>query len=180
MDQAPVIGKTNSIPAALLVGLAAAILFMALFALEISDGLIRKNGTIAKSLFVFPLVLALFWGMLTHRRWALWFARLMAILGSLWFYGWGIAAAVIRPTDSYGPVWIWILTVSAILGSVTLAAYFALGRSAVKRHYAMVCPKCQSAAAGATAYFSAELTCRKCGENWAPSNHTLAPSHSQV
>lgn len=178
MKSATASSQTNAIPTPLLGGLLAVMLFMALLALEISAGLVRENRTIANSLFVFPAVLTLFWGLLTRRRWALWFARLAAVLGSLWFCGWAIAAAVIRPTDTYGPVWIWILGVSIVLGSITLASYFALGRVSVKRHYAMHCPHCQSAAAGATAYFSRDLSCQTCGTTWSPSQISSAPRQS--
>ena len=91
-------------PKSVLVAAAIAILFLALLALEISDGLTRHGGRIARSVYVFPPVVALLWGILTHRRWAWLACRGTAFLFGLVFTGVGVVACVARPTDQYGAV----------------------------------------------------------------------------
>lgn len=152
-----------TLPTSLLIGLGATIIFLALFALEISHGMIRENGTLAKSLFAFPPTLLLFWGMLTRQRWALLGARVAAFLGALWFFGWALAAAILRPVDQYGPVWVWIMGVSLVLGSILVAGFLGLGRASTRQHYGLTCPRCQQAYRGVKVYFSKDHSCASCG-----------------
>ncbi|MFO0898304.1 MAG: hypothetical protein U0836_12850 [Pirellulales bacterium] len=156
--------STSALPAGLLVGVLVAILFLSLFALEISHGYFRENGQVAKSLFFFPPTVLLIWGMLKRRRWALLAARCAALLGSGWFYLWAVIAVVGQYQDEHGPVWIWLMGVSAILGSVLLAAFFGLGRATVAKHYGLVCPLCGQRISGLKAYFARQPRCRACAK----------------
>ena len=106
-------------------------LFLGLFALEISTGLARQGGVVAKSLFFFPPGLLLFWGLLTRRRLAWRLARWGSLVFALLFFGVAGAVCVYRPTDPRGPVWIWIACVSVVLGSIVFAGGF--GRSGGRR-----------------------------------------------
>lgn len=153
-------------PKSVLVAASIVILFLGLLALEISDGLVRHGGRVARSLYVFPPVVALLWGILTHRRWAWLACRVAALLFGLVFTGVGVAACVVRPTDQYGAVWIWIATVSFVLGSCLFAGFFALGRPSAKAHYRFECPTCRRRLTGPGAYLGATATCRGCGRSW--------------
>ncbi len=156
--------STARLPAGLLVGVLTAILFLSLFTLEISHGYFRENGQVAKSLFFFPPTALLIWGMLARRRWALLAARCAALLGSAWFYLWAVIAVVGQYQDEHGPVWIWLMCVSAILGSVLLAAFFGLGRATVAKHYGLVCPRCGQRMGGLRAYFARQARCKACAK----------------
>jgi hypothetical protein len=158
--------KGHKLPASTLIGVSVAILFLALFALEISHGLFRENGKIARSLFAFPPLLAVFWGMLARRRWALLVARILAFLGALWFFMWTAIAIVVQYHDQYGPVWIWLTCVSLGLGGVLTAGFLGLGRSSTRRHYGLVCPQCETSVKGLRSYFSRQVHCAKCGHSW--------------
>lgn len=153
-------------PKSVLVAALIVILFLALLALEVSDGLNRHGGRIARSLYAFPPVLALLWGILTHRRWAWLGCRAAATLCGLLFAGVGVAACVARPRDQYGAVWIWIACVSFALASLLFAGFVALGRPSARGHYRLECPSCRRGLAGLIDYFRATATCRGCGQTW--------------
>ncbi len=125
--------RSSQLPGPLIVAILVGILFLALFALEISHGLIREHGKLAKSLFAFPPVLALVWGLMTGKRWARVAARWAAGLGAAWFYFIAGLALVERPRDQFGPVWIWLLCVSLLLGSLLVLACWALGTASARQ-----------------------------------------------
>jgi hypothetical protein len=158
--------SSASLPAAAVAGIAVAILFLGLFALEISHGLFRQDGKLAKSLLAFPPVLLLLCGLLARRRWALFGARALALLGAGWFVFIAGYAAILRPHDRHGAVWIWILCVSLVLGAVLLTGFVGLGRPSTRRHYGLICPRCQRETRGLRPYFSAPVHCRGCGHSW--------------
>jgi hypothetical protein len=143
-----------------------AILFLALFALEISDGIMLHDGELAKSMWFFPPVLALFWGMLTRRRWALFAAWWLAFLATLWFAFIGVFACVAQPVDAQGRVWIWIACVSAVLGTLVGIGFVGLGRPSARRHYGLTCPRCPGGATGLRACFTRQVRCTGCGHCW--------------
>ena len=67
---------------------AANVLFLAFFALEFSDRLVRQDGRIVYwSTFLFLPALLLFYGLLTARPLAWWTFRGVAALGVVWFLG---------------------------------------------------------------------------------------------
>lgn len=157
---------SGRLPASSVVGVAVVILFLSLFVLEISHGIFNEGGVVAKSLFFLPPTLALFWGMLTRRRWALGVARAVAIAGALWFFMWGAIAVAGQYHDQHGPVWIWLACVSFTLGGLLVAGFIGLGRPSTARHYGLVCPKCDECARGPQAYFSRDIHCKACGHTW--------------
>lgn len=166
-EAAPEAGPiARPLPKSVLVVASIAILFLALLALEISDGLARHGGRIARSLYVFPPVAALLWGILTHRRWAWLACRGAAALCGLLFASVGVFACVARPTDQYGAVWVWIACVSFVLGSILVAGFVALGRPSSRAHYRLECPACGRRLSGLRGYLAGVATCRGCGQTW--------------
>jgi hypothetical protein len=133
--------RGRPIPASVLAALIVNAVFLALFALEISTGLARQGGVVAKSLFFFPPGVLLFWGLLGGRRWAWHLGRWSSLAFALLFLGVACAVCAFRPTDAHGPVWVWIACVSAVLGSVLFVGGFcALGRSSARRYFCQVHP----------------------------------------
>src|SRR5262245_52538292 len=65
-----------TMPSGVRMAVLATMLFLAFFALEISDGLVRRGGAIHPlSSILFAPTLLLFYGLLSARRWAWWIAR---------------------------------------------------------------------------------------------------------
>jgi hypothetical protein len=127
-------------PSAVRMAVTANILFLAFFALEISDGLVRRGGAIhpvSTTLFA-PGVLLLY-GLLSSRRWAWWVARGLSAVFALWFLGF---IAVIPFADLHGeqgpvPWWgrVYMVGVSLILAGILAGAFAALGRPAARGYF---------------------------------------------
>jgi len=114
-------------------------LFLGLLALEISHGLSRQGGVIARSAFVFPLALALFWGLVCGQQWTWHLARWGSLLFALFYFSVSATVCVLRPTDHHGPVWMWIAAVGVVLGSLLLfGGFFALGRPSARNHFGLL------------------------------------------
>lgn len=160
--------RTVKLPGGVVVAAFIGILFLALFTLEIRDEVVNKGSPFARSLYFFPLVVGLLWGLLTHRRWALLAARGLALLASLWFGFIAAYACIDRPVDARGRVWIWLAVVSLVLGSLVATAFFGLGRPSCRRHYGLACPGCRAGTRGLRAYLRSSLTCDRCGKSWKP------------
>jgi hypothetical protein len=129
----------RSIPASVLGAIVVNALFLGLFALEISTGVAREGGVVARSLFLFPPALVLFWGLLTGRRWAWRVARWGSLGFALLYFGVSILVCVLRPSDQHGPVWVWIASVGVVLGMLLLVGGFhALGRPSARRHFGVM------------------------------------------
>ena len=127
----------RAMPASVTGALVLNAVFLALFALEISTGLTRERGVLAKSLFFFPPALAIFLGLCAARRWAWQLARALSLLGSMFFFAVAVMVCIYQPIDDRGPVWIWIALVSVSLGSLLFAGGFhALGRPSAARYFA--------------------------------------------
>jgi hypothetical protein len=75
-------------------------LFLGLLALEISHGLSRQGGVIAKSAYVFPPALAVFWGLVSGHRWTWHLARWGSLLFALVYFSTSAAVCIFRPTDT--------------------------------------------------------------------------------
>ncbi|MBX7246008.1 MAG: hypothetical protein K1X53_10955 [Candidatus Sumerlaeaceae bacterium] len=125
----------GSLPASTVLGVLIAILFLSLFALEISHGIFREGGKWAKSLVAFPITVVLLYGMLSRKPWAWWAFRALSLAGAGWFLFIASLAAVSRPHDKHGAVWIWLLCVSLTLAALLLTAFIGLGRDSSRRHY---------------------------------------------
>lgn len=128
--------RRRSVPASVLGAALVNALFLALFALEISDTVVRRDGGVAKSLFFFPPALVLFWGLVTGRRWA-WHGVRWGSLGfALLYFGVSAVACVLQPADRQGPVWVWIASVGVVLGSLLfVGGFYALGRPSARQYF---------------------------------------------
>ncbi len=128
-----------SVPASVLGAVLVNALFLALFALEISDTVARRGGIVAKSWFFFPPALILFWGLVAGRRWAWHLVRWGSLGFALLYFGVSIVACVLQPMDQQGPLWIWIASVGVVLGSLLLiGGFYALGLPSARRHFGVV------------------------------------------
>jgi hypothetical protein len=122
---------------------AANILFLAFFALEWSDRLVRQDGRIVYwSSFLFLPALLLFCGLLTARRWAWWTARGAAALGVLWFLGF-VAVIPFADLQTEGvPVpWqgrIYMASVSLVFAGILAGAFWSLGRPETRNYFGRV------------------------------------------
>ena len=75
-----------AMPAPVRAAVMAAILFLAFCVLELSDGLLRRNGRIFYwTAVLFLPALAMLYGLLAAQRWAWWISRGTAFLAALWF-----------------------------------------------------------------------------------------------
>lgn len=129
-------GRPRSLPASVRGAVLLNSLFLALLALEASDSICRRGGGVALSLFVFPLALLLFWGMLAGHRWAWRGVRWGSLVFALLYFGVSVFACVLQPADQRGPKWIWIASVGIILGSLLLVGgFYALGRPSARRYF---------------------------------------------
>ncbi len=120
-------------------------LFLALFALEISDGLVRRGGAIHPlSTLAFGPALLLFCGQVAGRGWAWMAARVVALLFVLWFLAGSALVCVAQPHDEQGPVsvWVraWMVGVGLALAGVLAAGFVALGRPSARRYFGRECP----------------------------------------
>lgn len=75
-----------AMPAGVRATLLANIVFLAFFALELCDRVVRQEGRVFYwSTFLFPLAALLFCGLIGGRRWAWWMSRGLFSLGTIWF-----------------------------------------------------------------------------------------------
>jgi hypothetical protein len=133
-------------PSAVRMAVTANILFLPFFALEISDGLVRRGGAIHPvSSALFAPTLLLLYGLLAARRWAWWLARGVSALVSLCFLGF---IAVIPWADLHGeqgpvPWWgrLYMIGVSLVLGGILAGGFVALGRPAARSYFGPLQPK---------------------------------------
>lgn len=119
---------------------AANILFLAFFALESSDRLVRQGGNFVYwSTYLFLPTLLLFYGLLTARPWAWWIFRGVAALGTLWFLGF-VLISPFANLQSHGMVipWygrIYVASVSLVLAATLAGAFWSLGLSETRRYF---------------------------------------------
>ncbi|MBW8863899.1 MAG: hypothetical protein JF609_03060 [Verrucomicrobia bacterium] len=108
------------------------ILFLSLFALEITDSIVFHHQ-VARSVFLFPPAAGLLWGVLNRRRWAWFLARILTLAGVLIFGATNLLALLsphMKPRDLHG-----ILVISTLLCLILIATFLALGRPGTKNHY---------------------------------------------
>jgi hypothetical protein len=138
-------GTGERMPSPVRMAVAADVLFLAFFALEVSDGLVRRGGVIHPlSAALFAPTLALLCGLLAARRWAWRIARGAAALAALWFLAFVtvIPFAALRgpsgPTPWYGRVW--MVCVSLVLGGILAGGFQSLGRRAARAYFGLAQP----------------------------------------
>ena len=119
---------------------AANILFLAFFALELSDRLVRQDGRLFYwSSFLSLPALWLFCGLVTARRWAWWTSRGAAALGVMWFLGFVVVIPFAHMETEGVPVpWygrIYMAGVSLVFAGVLAGAFWSLGRTETRTYF---------------------------------------------
>jgi hypothetical protein len=129
-----------SMPSAVRAAVMANVLFLAFFALEISDGLVRRGGAIHPiSCALFAPALLLLYGLLSARRWAWWVSRGVAGVFTLWFVGFVAVIPFADLRGEQGPVpwWgrVYMACVSLALAGILAGAFLSLGRSTARNYF---------------------------------------------
>jgi hypothetical protein len=127
-------------PTGVRAAVAANILFLAFFALEFSDGLVRQDGRIAYwSTFLFLPALVLFCGLLTARRWAWWTFRGASALGTIWFLGFMVVIPFANLQGGGVSVpWqgrVYMVCVSLMFAGILAGAFWSLGRPETRNYF---------------------------------------------
>jgi hypothetical protein len=135
-----------TMPSAVRMAVTANIFFLALFALEISDGLVRRGGAIHTiSAAMFAPMLGLLYGLLSARRWAWWISRGVSALFCLWFLGFSALIPFADLRGEHGPVpWegrIYMIGVSLVLAAILAGGFIALGRPTARSYFGSLQPK---------------------------------------
>jgi len=132
--------QSSGLPSGVRTAVAANILFLAFFALESSDRLVRQNGNFVYwSTYLFLPALLLFYGLLTARPWAWWIFRGVAALGTLWFLGFVVMSPFAKlqshgvPVPWYGRIY--VATVSLVLAGTLAAAFWSLGLPETRSYF---------------------------------------------
>jgi hypothetical protein len=135
-----------SLPSAVRMAVTADILFLALFALEVSDGLVRRGGAIhpLSAALLVPTLLLL-GGLLSARRWAWWIARGVAAVAALWFLAFLAVIPFAELRAEQGPVpWygrIWMIGVSLVLAGILTSGYRSLGSRTARDYFGFGQPR---------------------------------------
>jgi hypothetical protein len=130
------------LPGGVRTAIAANILFLAFFALESSDRLVRQGGNIVYwSTYLFLPAFVLFCGLLRARPWAWWTFRGASALGTLWFLAF-VAMSPFAHLQSHGvPVpWygrIYVAVVSLVFASTLAGAFWSLGRPETRSYFGL-------------------------------------------
>ncbi len=129
-----------TMPAGVRIAVVANVVFLACFALEISDGLARRGGAIHPiGWALFGPTLLLFYGLLSARRWAWWIARGVAAIAIVWFLGFAVLIPVLDLRGDDGPVpwWgrIYMICVSLTLAGILAGGFLSLGRLAARNYF---------------------------------------------
>jgi hypothetical protein len=119
---------------------AANVLFLAFFALELSDRLVRQDGRIVYwSTFLFLPALLLFYGLLTARPLAWWTFRGVAALGVVWFLGFVAVIPFVNLQRQGMPVpWqgrVYMASVSVVFAGILAGAFWSLGRAETRNYF---------------------------------------------
>jgi hypothetical protein len=138
--------RGRAMPSGVRAAVAANVLFLAFFALEFSDGLVRQGGRIVYwNTFLFPPAFVLYYGLLSARRWAWWASRGLAAISGLWFLGF---VAVIPFADlkaEGGPVpWygrVYMVCVTLAFAGILAGAYWSVGRPEARSYFGLVRPE---------------------------------------
>jgi hypothetical protein len=130
----------SGMPSGVRSAVAVNVLFLAFFALEFSDRVIRQDGRIIYwSSFLYLPALLLFYGLLTARPIAWRTFRGAAALGTLWFLGF-VALIPFANLQSNGvPVpWqgrVYMACVSLVFAGILAGAFWSLGRPETRNYF---------------------------------------------
>jgi hypothetical protein len=129
-----------SMPSGVRSAVAANVLFLAFFALEFSDRLVRQDGRIIYwSTFLFLPALLLFYGLLTARPLAWWTFRGVAALGVVWFLGFVAAIPFVNlQRDGVQVPWqgrVYMACVSVVFAGILASAFWSLGRPETRNYF---------------------------------------------
>lgn len=134
--------RSSVIPSGARAALTANILFLAFFALELSDRLMRRDGQLGYwSTYLLLPALALFVGLVTAQSWAWWATRIATALGILWFLAFLalIPFAPLRtegvPVPWYGRVYMTCVTLA--FAGVLSGAFRSLGRPETRSYFGL-------------------------------------------
>jgi len=135
-----------TMPTGVRIAVMANIVFLACFALEISDGLARRGGAIH------PIGWAMFWptllllyGLLSARRWAWWIARGVAAIVIVWFLGFAVLIPFADLRTEQGPIPWWgrlyMICVSLVLAAMLSGGFFSLGATSARSYFGRAATK---------------------------------------
>lgn len=131
----------SRMPSGVRAAVAANVLFLAFFALELSDRLI-KGKLFYWSTFLLPPALALFCGLLAAQRWAWWTSRGAAALGVLWFLGFLAVIPFAHLQTEEGPVpWygrVYMACVTLAFAGILAGAFWSLGRPETRNYFGLI------------------------------------------
>jgi hypothetical protein len=135
--------RGSIMPSGVRVAVAANVVLLAFFALELSDRVVRQDGRIFYwSTFLFLPAGLLFCGLLAAHRWAWWTARSAFALGVLWFLGFLVVIPFAPLQGDGGPVpWygrLYMAGVTLAFASILGGAYWSLGQSATGRYFGLL------------------------------------------
>lgn len=133
----------SGMPSGVRAAAAANVLFLAFFALELSDRLVRQDGRIFYwTTFLLLPALLLFCGLIAARPWAWWTFRGAAALGTLWFLGF-LAVIPFAPLQADGvPIpWygrVYVACVSLAFAGILASAFWSLGRPDTRNYFGFI------------------------------------------
>ena len=132
-------------PSGVRAAVAANILFVAFFCLELSDRLVQRDGNLMYwTTFLLPLGLVLLWGLLTKKPWAWWTFRGVAGLGVVWFLGFLLMIPFAQlqsegvPTPWYGRLY--MAGVTLVFAGVLASAFWNLGLAETRSYFGVEPP----------------------------------------
>jgi hypothetical protein len=130
-------------PSGVRAAMAANAVFLAFFALELSDRLVRQDGRIFYwSTFLFVPAGLLFCGLLAAQRWAWWTCRSAFALGTLWFLGFlAVIPFAHLQTGGVSVPWygrLYMAGVTLAFASILGCAYWSLGKLEARRYFGLI------------------------------------------
>jgi len=135
-----------TMPAGVRIAVMANIVFLACFALKISDGLSRRGGAIHPiGWTMFGPTLLLLCGLLSARRWAWWIARGVAAIVIVLFLGFAVLIPFADLHAEQGPVPWWgrlyMICVSLILAGLLSGGFLSLSGPPARNYFGLLTAK---------------------------------------
>jgi hypothetical protein len=132
-----------TMPSGVRAAVTANVLFLAFFALELSDRLVRRDGRIGYwSTFLLLPAFALFCGLLAARAWAWWVSRGAAGLAALWFLGFVAMIPFAKlQTDGVPVPWygrVYMACISLMFAGILVGASRSLGRPETRSYFGLI------------------------------------------